>query len=89
VLIEKSFEKFEAIFTGAGETLAATLAALVAHGTDLVAATDEALLYLDQSLNAGFRPGMGHVIPDRMFWATPDESENDEGTSDTPASRLQ
>jgi hydroxymethylpyrimidine/phosphomethylpyrimidine kinase len=82
VLVEQSFEKFEAIFTGAGETLAATLAALIAHGTDLVASVGEALLYLDQSLNAGFRPGMGHVIPDRMFWATPDE----DGADDAPSS---
>jgi hydroxymethylpyrimidine/phosphomethylpyrimidine kinase len=88
VLHEQRFERFEAIFTGAGETLSAAIAALIGNGTDLTAAMQEALLYLDQSLNAGFRPGMGHVIPDRMFWATPDESE--EETDDaTPVTRLQ
>jgi hydroxymethylpyrimidine/phosphomethylpyrimidine kinase len=75
VLCEQSFERFEAVFSGAGDTLSAALTALIAHGTDLNAAVQEALLYLDQSLNAGFRPGMGHVIPDRMFWATPDDDE--------------
>ena len=31
----------------------------------------EALSFLDQSLDAGFRPGMGNVVPDRFFWALP------------------
>jgi hydroxymethylpyrimidine/phosphomethylpyrimidine kinase len=84
ILCEHRFERFEAIFSGAGETLSAALAALIANGTDLTAATQEALLYLDQSLNAGFRPGMGHVIPDRMFWATPDDDE-EATTSDAPS----
>lgn len=87
-LFEQRFERFEAIFTGAGETLSAALTALIANGTDLSSATQEALMYLDQSLNAGFRPGMGHVIPDRMFWATPDESEEDSDDT-TPVTRLQ
>jgi len=29
----------------------------------------EALSYLDRCLDAGFRPGMGNVVPDRLFWA--------------------
>jgi hydroxymethylpyrimidine/phosphomethylpyrimidine kinase len=89
VLHEQRFERFEAVFTGAGETLSAALAALIGNGSDLAAATQEALLYLDQSLNAGFRPGMGHVLPDRMFWATPDESETDGSDDITPVTRLQ
>ncbi|MES2945290.1 MAG: bifunctional hydroxymethylpyrimidine kinase/phosphomethylpyrimidine kinase [Pseudomonadota bacterium] len=69
VLYSEKFERFEAVFTGAGETLSAALAALLANGHDLQAATAEALTYLDHSLEAGFHPGMGHVVPDRMFWA--------------------
>jgi hydroxymethylpyrimidine/phosphomethylpyrimidine kinase len=38
----------------------------------------EALQFLDQSLDSGFRPGMGHVVPDRFFWALPNP-EGDEG----------
>jgi hydroxymethylpyrimidine/phosphomethylpyrimidine kinase len=75
VLISEKFERFEAVFTGAGETLSAALTGLLAHGDDLVEATKEALVYLDRSLDAGFRPGMGHVVPDRMFWAQPDTDE--------------
>jgi len=28
----------------------------------------------NRCLDAGFRPGMGHVLPDRLFWAQPEES---------------
>ena len=45
---------------------------------DLGEATSEALSYLDRCLDAGFRPGMGHIIPDRMFWAQPDDEDDDE-----------
>jgi hydroxymethylpyrimidine/phosphomethylpyrimidine kinase len=76
VLSSEKFERFEAIFSGAGDTLSASLAALVASGTDLAAAATEALGYLDRCLDAGFRPGMGNVVPDRLFWAQPEgESE--------------
>jgi hydroxymethylpyrimidine/phosphomethylpyrimidine kinase len=75
VLGGEKFERFEATFIGAGDTLSAALAALLASGDDLVAATQEALVFLDRSLDAGFRPGMGHVIPDRLFWAQPDDED--------------
>ena len=73
VLCSEKFERFEAVFSGAGDTLSAALAALVASGTDLEAAATEALGYLDRCLDGGFRPGMGNVIPDRLFWAQPEE----------------
>jgi hydroxymethylpyrimidine/phosphomethylpyrimidine kinase len=76
VLGGEKFERFEATFIGAGETLSAALAALLANGDDLVAATHEALVFLDRSLDAGFRPGMGHVVPDRLFWAQPEDEEH-------------
>ncbi len=72
VLGSEKFERFEATFSGAGDTLSAALAALVASGSDLVGAASEALAYLDRSLDAGFRPGMGNVVPDRLFWAQPE-----------------
>lgn len=67
----EKFELFEAGFVGAGDTLSAALAALLASGAELSDAVGEALQFLDQSLDAGFRPGMGNVIPDRFFWALP------------------
>ena len=56
VLYSEKFERFEAIFAGAGDTLSAALSALLANGHDLQAATAEALTFLDHSLDAGFTP---------------------------------
>lgn len=78
-LTGEKFELFEVSFVGAGDTLAAALASLLAVGSELQAAVGEALQFLDQSLDAGFRPGMGNIIPDRFFWALPPEdAENPE-----------
>jgi hydroxymethylpyrimidine/phosphomethylpyrimidine kinase len=79
VLYSEKFERFEAVFQGAGETLSAALCALLANGHDLQAATAEALTYLDHSLEAGFHPGMGNIVPDRLFWA---QTEDDEAAED-------
>ncbi|MBX9817907.1 MAG: bifunctional hydroxymethylpyrimidine kinase/phosphomethylpyrimidine kinase [Burkholderiaceae bacterium] len=81
VLCSEKFERFEAVFTGAGDTLSAALAALIASGTELTEAVTEALSYLDRCLESGFRPGMGQVIPDRLFWAHP-ESDDEETPDD-------
>lgn len=79
VLYSEKFERFEAVFAGAGETLSAALCALLANGHDLQAATAEALTYLDHSLEAGFHPGMGCIVPDRLFWA---QAEDDDESAD-------
>lgn len=84
VLASEKYERLDAVFAGAGDTLSGALAALLASGTDLVAAASEALSYMDRCLDAGFRPGMGHVLPDRLFWAQPeDDDDNDEPPSPT------
>src|SRR4029077_3985756 len=82
----EKFERFEVSFVGAGDTLAAALASLLAAGAALTAAVGEALAFLDQALDAGFRPGMGNVVPDRFFWALPEEGE-EEGTDAGEADR--
>lgn len=79
VLASARFELFDAQFTGAGDTLSAALAALLAGGAELGEAVGEALGYLDRSLDGGFRPGMGHVLPDRMFWAQPEDEDDEDG----------
>src|SRR6478609_1740396 len=84
VLASEKYERLDAVFAGAGDTLSAALAALLASGTDLVAATSEALSYMDRCLDAGFRPGMGHVLPDRLFWAQAEDDEDED--NDEPAS---
>ena len=81
VLCSGHFELFDATFTGAGDTLSAALTALIGCGCDLPEACSEAFSYLDRCLDAGFRPGMGHVIPDRMFWAEPEDGDEDEDES--------
>lgn len=85
ILASEKFERFEASFSGAGDTLSAALAALLATGDDLTESFTEALCYLDRCLGGGFRPGMGHVIPDRLFWAQPEEepaaADEDDATS--------
>jgi hydroxymethylpyrimidine/phosphomethylpyrimidine kinase len=70
-LTGEKFEMFDAAFVGAGDTLSAALTALLASGSEVQAAIGEALAFMDQSLDAGFRPGMGSVLPDRFFWAQP------------------
>ena len=77
VLGSSKFELFDGSFNGAGDTLSAALTALLAAGNDLGAASQEALEYLDHSLGSGFRPGMGQLIPDRMFWAQPEEDASE------------
>jgi hydroxymethylpyrimidine/phosphomethylpyrimidine kinase len=83
-LTGEKFERFDTGFVGAGDTLAASLAALLASGSELQAAVGEALSFLDQSLDAGFRPGMGHVVPDRFFWALPPPEEGEGGEGEMP-----
>lgn len=77
----EKFERFEVSFIGAGETLSASLAALLSVGAEIHAAVGEALAFLDQSLDAGFRPGMGNVVPDRFFWALPPGEEGEPGAA--------
>ena len=82
LLASSRYERFEASFSGAGETLSAALCALLGAEGELVDACAEAMTYLDRSLGAGFRPGMGRAVPDRLFWAH--ESEGQAGLGPEP-----
>lgn len=90
LLASARFERLEATFSGAGDTLSAALCALLACETDLQAACAEALTYLDQCLEAGFQPGMGHALPNRLFWAQQDEAEpgSDDAAEPAPPSQM-
>ena len=77
VLCSNKFERFDAVFAGAGDTLSAALAALIATETELSESVTEALSYLDRCLESGFRPGMGNVLPDRLFWAHPETDDEE------------
>ena len=64
-------------YHGSGCTLASCIAGLMAHGIDPLAAVYEAQEFTWKSLDAGFRLGMGQLIPNRFFWATEEEEPLD------------
>lgn len=64
-------------YLGAGATLAAALAAALAHGMTVAEAAREAQEFTWQALAAGYRPGMGRAVPDRLFWARSEEAQDD------------
>jgi hydroxymethylpyrimidine/phosphomethylpyrimidine kinase len=78
-LAGERFERIDTGFVGAGDTLSAALTAILTTTDAVDVAAAEALSFLDQALDAGFRPGMGQAIPDRFFWALPpaDEAEGE------------
>ena len=78
VIRSDSWQRLPGSYHGSGCTLASAIAATLANGLDIPEAVREAQEYTWQTLNAGFRPGMGQHIPDRFFWAL--EAEDDEKT---------
>jgi hydroxymethylpyrimidine/phosphomethylpyrimidine kinase len=72
----ESVDRVDLRFRGAGDTLSAAIAALLAQGIDISDAVREAHDFLGQALAAGYRLGMGAAMPDRLFWAG-DEGEAD------------
>ncbi|MDX8379228.1 MAG: hydroxymethylpyrimidine/phosphomethylpyrimidine kinase [Gallionella sp.] len=71
-----AWARLPGIYHGSGCTLASAIAALLGQGVDMPEAVKEAQEYTWQALNAGFRPGMGQLIPDRLFWARGEEDED-------------
>ena len=69
VVRSDSWPRLPGSYHGSGCTLASAIAATMANGLDIPEAVREAQEYTWQSLQAGFRPGMGQFIPDRFFWA--------------------
>ena len=70
-----SWQRLPGSYHGSGCTLAAAVAATIAQGLDIAEAVKEAQEYTWQALKAGFRPGMGQYIPDRLFWARDEDEE--------------
>jgi hydroxymethylpyrimidine/phosphomethylpyrimidine kinase len=64
-----SWRRLEGSYHGSGCTLASAIAAAIANGLPVAEGVYEAQEYTWQSLKAGFRPGMGQFLPDRLFWA--------------------
>jgi hydroxymethylpyrimidine/phosphomethylpyrimidine kinase len=68
-----NWERLPGRYHGSGCTLAAALATHLALGIDLPDAIAGAQEYTWNALAAGYRPGMGQYIPDRLFWARQSE----------------
>lgn len=81
-LCRQSFERIDAGFLGAGDILSAALAGLLAMGLELGEAAVEALQYLDQALDHGYHPGMGHAVADRLFWAATESDDDGQALGD-------
>lgn len=75
-LIESfNWERLPQSFHGSGCTLAVAIAGLLAQGLDPANAIYEAQEYTWETLNNGYRIGMGQSIPNRLFWAHGDDEE--------------
>ena len=73
VVRSDSWQRLAGTYHGSGCTLASAIAATIANGLEVSDAVKDAQEYTWQTLKAGFRPGMGQYIPDRLFWAREDD----------------
>lgn len=63
-----AWQRLAGSYHGSGCTLASAIAAAIANGLPIAEGVYEAQEYTWRALKAGFRPGMGQHIPDRLFW---------------------
>ncbi|SDX14611.1 bifunctional hydroxymethylpyrimidine kinase/phosphomethylpyrimidine kinase [Nitrosomonas oligotropha] len=71
------WERLEHTYHGSGCTLASAIAASLANGLSISESVLEAQDYTWHTLQAGFRPGMGQYIPNRLFWVRDVEDDHD------------
>lgn len=72
------WDRLPGSYHGSGCTLASAIAAHLASGVDIADAVFGAQEFTWRTLAAGFRPGMGQFIPDRLFWSRDEEDAADE-----------
>ncbi|MDZ4254428.1 MAG: hydroxymethylpyrimidine/phosphomethylpyrimidine kinase [Sulfuritalea sp.] len=72
------WDRLPGSYHGSGCTLASAIAAHLASGVNIADAVMGAQEYTWRTLAAGFRPGMGQFIPDRLFWSREEGDEEDE-----------
>ncbi len=63
-----AWQRLAGSYHGSGCTLASAIAAAIANGLPIAEGVYEAQEYTWRALKAGFRPGMGQYLPDRLFW---------------------
>lgn len=71
------WDRLPGSYHGSGCTLASAIAAHFASGVDVGDAVLGAQEFTWRTLAAGFRPGMGQFIPDRLFWSREEGDEAD------------
>ncbi|MDP1559697.1 MAG: hydroxymethylpyrimidine/phosphomethylpyrimidine kinase [Nitrosomonas sp.] len=77
ILRTDEWDRLTHSYHGSGCTLASAIAASIANGLPIYDGVYEAQDYTWQALKAGFRPGMGQYLPDRLFWANDDMDKKD------------
>jgi len=77
-----SWERLPGSYHGSGCTLASAIAAMLANGLELADAVREAQEYTWNTLAKAYRPGMGQLLPDRLFWARDEEPDSARGESE-------
>lgn len=68
-----TWERLSGSYHGSGCTLASATAGLLAQGLEPFGALHEAQEYTWETLKQGYRIGMGQQLPNRLFWARPEE----------------
>ena len=77
VIASHAWPRLPGSYHGSGCTLASAIAAAIAQGMDIVDAVKDGQDFTWHALQAGFRPGMGQYIPDRLFWARDTHGSDD------------
>ncbi|MCM2309416.1 MAG: hydroxymethylpyrimidine/phosphomethylpyrimidine kinase [Sulfuritalea sp.] len=72
------WDRLPGSYHGSGCTLASAIAAHLASGVNVADAVMGAQEFTWRTLAAGFRPGMGQFIPDRLFWSRDEGDDDDE-----------
>ena len=75
VVRHDSWQRVSGTFAGAGATLSATIAALLANGLDVPEAILEAQEFTVAAIAHAQRLGMGKLVLDRYFWARESDAE--------------
>jgi hydroxymethylpyrimidine/phosphomethylpyrimidine kinase len=74
-----TWNRLPASYHGSGCTLAAAIAGLLAQGLPPSTAIHEAQEFTWETLNNGYRVGMGQHVPNRLFWAQGEDEYDQPG----------
>lgn len=86
IIRHDNWPRIKGSFLGAGATLSAAIAGLIANGIPVPDAVLEAQEFNNATLMQAHRFGMGKLVPDRYFWARepddpPEDSDQTSGVS--------